>query len=132
MAYLELLGVWVDGPRDEAVPANTATPIDLPRGSAVIVAFTLVDSLGHPVDLDTVGADRLVLSARQPIGDSVLFDIVGTKLGEIGRYQFVFTSNLTIDYSGQLIYDVWATRGGAQQQVMFPAYLSLTPRMRNP
>jgi hypothetical protein len=132
MALLELLGVWVDGPRDESVPWNTAVQIDLPRGSDATLGFVLVDSIGQPVDLDLAGLDRLVFSVRQPIGNDALFEILATKLAQVGRYQFVVASNRTIDYHGRLIYDVWATRAGAQQQVMFPAYLNVTPRMRNP
>lgn len=130
MAFLELLGVWVDGPRDESVPWNTSTPIDLPRGSDVTLGLTLVDSIGQPVYLDLLGLDRLVFAARQPIGNDALFEILASKLAQIGRYQFVVASNRTINYNGRLIYDVWATRAGLQQQVMSPAYLTLTPRVR--
>ena len=132
MAFLELLGVWVSGPRDESVPWNTAVPIDLPRGSDVVLGFTLIDSIGQPIDLDLAGLDRLVFSARQPIGNDALFEIPATKLTQVGRYEFLVASNRTIDYHGRLIYDVWAFRSGAQQQVMSPAYLNVTPRMRNP
>lgn len=132
MAYLELIGVWISGPRDEPVPTNTATPIDLPRGSDVVLGFTLVDSLGQPVELDLLGSDKLVFTARQPLGGPPLFAINASLTSSPGAYNFTIPSNTTIDFSGRLIYDVWATRAGAQQQVMFPAYLNLTPRMRNP
>lgn len=131
MSFVDLIGVWTTGPRDEAVPSNTATPIDLPRGTDATIGFTLVDSLGELVDLDLAGLDRLVLSVRQTQGAEVLFDVLATKLNALGSYQFVITSARTIDYGGKLIYDVWATKEGAQQQVKMPAYLHITPRMRS-
>ncbi len=130
MAFLNLLGVWTTGPRDEAVPANTATPIDLPRGTDATIEMALVDSLGQLVDLDLAGNDRLVFSVRMTQGGEVLFEVLATKLVPIGTYQFVIASARTMELAGKVIYDVWATKAGAQQQVKAAAYLHITPRMR--
>ena len=130
--FAELLGIWVAGPREDTLPVNTSMPIDLPRGADVVFGFTLVDTLGDLVDLDLAGLDRLVFSTRQTFAGGALFEINATKEPQLGRYLFTVSSGKTIDYNGRLIYDMWATRAGAQQQVMGPAYLNVTPRMRNP
>lgn len=132
MAFLDLIGVWTNGPREEAVPTNTATPVDLPRGTDATIGFVLVDSLGQLVDLDLTGNDRLVFAVRSTLGGDAIFEVLGTKLAALGNYQFVITLNQTIDLGGKLIYDVWVTKAGLQQQVKFPAYFTVTPRMRNP
>lgn len=133
MAVLaQLIGVWIDGPKVELVPASTPVQLDIPRGTDGTVVVSLVDSTGDLLDLDLAGADRLKLSVRQTFAAGVLLEVFATKDAELGRYLFALASNGTIDLSGRLVYDVWATRAGAQQQVIGAGYFNVTPRIASP
>lgn len=125
----DLLGVWVDGPKDDTLPQNTAFQIDMPSGSAGIITLTLVDSLVRPVELALAGADKLVFSVKRTLPDGVLFYKNATALAEPGKYTFALAQNDTIDFAGKFLYDIWALRSGALQQVKATAYFNLTPRI---
>lgn len=133
MAFVSALGVWVDGPLDPSLPKNTAMQIDWPRGQDGIIELRLVDNEGQRVDLDLVGADRLELSVRSTLGGDPLKSWLATKTaGELGLYGFALASADTIDFSGRLVMDVWATRAGAQRQVVGASYFNAGPRVRAP
>lgn len=133
MAFVSILGVWVDGPLDPSVPSNTATQIEWPRGSDGDVEVRLVDNEGQPVDLDVAGADKLELSIRSSLGGDPIKSWAATKaVTPVGLYSFAIASADTLDFFGRLIIDVWATRAGKQRQVVGASYFNSTFRGKAP
>jgi len=133
MALVTLLGVLADGPLTDGVLTNTAVQVDWPRGTDGVIELNLVDHDGQLVDLDLAGADRLELTMRSTLGgDPVLAKLAMKVSTAVGRYSFSIASADTIDLSGRVIMDVWATKAAAQQQVVAPSYFNVTPRMRAP
>lgn len=131
MALVSILGVWRDGPLDSRLPSNTSIQIDWPRGTDGQVECRVVDHDGNPVDLDIDGGDKLELCVRSSVAGDFLKSWSAAKAtDEVGRYLFTIASADTLDFSGFQIFDVWATRGGEQRQVVTASYLNLTPRMR--
>lgn len=131
MALVSILGVWRDGPKlDPAVPSNTSVQVDWPRGTDGSVELRLVDHDGQVVDLDIDGSDRVTLSVRSSVTGGFLKSWTGAKAtDELGKYTFSIASADTIDFNGFLIFDVWATKAGAQRQVVAASYLRVLPRM---
>jgi hypothetical protein len=130
VAFAELIGVWIDGPPDEALPANTSQVLEIPAGSDVGVGLALVDQNTQSVDLDLTGSDRLVLTVRSVADGAVLLEKQATKLAELGRYFFSLANADTRELAGLRVYDVWVTRSGAQKQVVAPSHFRVGARIR--
>lgn len=131
MPFVKLTAIWPGGPLADGLPSNTAVNVDLPRGSDATFDVTLLDQDGLPVVLDLAGVDRLDLNVRPTLDADVVLFKAATQTSEAGRYRMTLTSSDSIDlYQARYAYDLWCTRSGVQEQVVYPGYLSITPRMR--
>lgn len=130
MAFAELIGVWIDGPPDEALPINTSQVLEIPAGSDVGIDLALVDQNTQSIDLDLSGSDRLTLTVRSVADGAVLLEKQATKLSEFGRYRFSLAGADTRELAGLRVYDVWVTRSSAQRQVIAPSHFRVGARIR--
>lgn len=123
---LELIGVWIGGPRTEQVPSSTAHQLAMPRGSDAKITLRLIDENAQPVALDLAGTDTIALR----LGSSFNYackSIAGVAGPEIGTYIFLLAPTDTRDQVvSRLVYDVWAKKGAAQQQVVEISYFVLS------
>lgn len=131
---VRLVGVWSDGATSDAVTAAVLTPgqpVTWPRGMASYVVLQIVDQDGAPFDVDLRKAGNSVtLSVRQTLESDPVISVAGAAQAAPATYAFFVPSSATIDLSGRLVYDVWATRDQIDRQVVSPAYFDVTPRIR--
>lgn len=130
MAYVTLLGIFASGDLAPSLPQTSAKQIDWPAGLVDSIDLYLVDEAGNPVLLNLGGGDSVTLSVAQGQGQGQYFTLTGTAVADNrpGVYTFGVSRVNTIDLVGRLVYDVWATLGGASRQVVAPSYFNVTPR----
>lgn len=135
--YVEIVGRFVSGPSPTETPAvgappastgeRIAWPISWPRGEDGTVILRLLDELGQAVELDTNAGDtaKLCIGANFAIGAIVTF--VAEATSEPGKLSITVPSNSTKSLAGPYVYDVRVKKGDKEQQVVPPAYFTVTP-----
>jgi hypothetical protein len=125
--YVEIVGRWIDGPlaRRETTPRK-AQPIAWPREEDGVISLRLVDENELPVLL-ALGTDSITLNIGYDLRSGALLSVSGTAGGDPGQYLFAIASTNTRSMDGPMVYEVRAVKSSLQQQVVVPAYFTVTP-----
>jgi hypothetical protein len=134
--YVELIGRWITGPLDPAVPARAPVEVVWPRLETGVVSLVLKDQNEQPIDLDLATMpppDSLTLSIGSSFSWGPLKEIKGSVLSnpEVGRYQFVVPLDAFSGLAGLLIYDITVVKGSGRQAVVPTGYWRLLDSVFN-
>lgn len=125
-----ILGVLEDGtPRAAGVPLDPGAPLRMPLGGSATINVSIVGSNGVPVPV--VDGDVFTLGFKKRPSEGPLFaPKIGVPVPSVPGtvVQFTFAASDTRYLtSGQYVYDVWRTRGDAQDRLVPVSLFQLLP-----